>query len=253
MNSAIYEGTIEHYRLAPEHRFLYRMAVPLLDLSEVDDVFSRHPLWSARRPAPVWFRRADYLGPPETPLGEAVRDLVQERLGRRPDGRVAMLAHVRTLGWCFNPIVVYYCSDADGSPAAVVCDLTTTPWHERHAYVLEASSDEHVIAKDLHVSPFLPMDLTHRLRFTEPDEELEIVINNDRGGEPVFGARLHLRRREITRREMTRVLLRYPLQTWRVSAGIYGHAFRLWRKGATYYPHPGGKRALRSQMERIDG
>lgn len=229
------------------------MAMPYLDLAEIDEVFALHPLWSARRPAPVWFRRADYLGPQESSLDDAVRTLVEDRLGVRPTGSVAMLGHVRTLGWCYNPIVSYYCAHADGTPAAYAADLTTTPWRERHAYVFDATTADHSFTKTLHVSPFLPMDITYRLRFTTPADDLEVLIENFRDDACVFRARLHLARREMTRAQMTRVLLRYPLQTWRVSAGIYAHAWRLWRKGATYYPHPDGKRALHSPMERTRG
>jgi hypothetical protein len=31
-----------------------------LDLAELPEVLDRVPLWSARRPAPAWFRRSDY-------------------------------------------------------------------------------------------------------------------------------------------------------------------------------------------------
>ena len=35
----------------------------------------------------------------------------RQRLGRRPDGPVHLLAHLRTFGWLFNPLAVYYCWD----------------------------------------------------------------------------------------------------------------------------------------------
>ena len=61
--SAIYEGWVAHRRLAPvPHSFRYRIFMPLLDLDELPEVLDPIPLWSARRPAPAWFRRRDYLG-----------------------------------------------------------------------------------------------------------------------------------------------------------------------------------------------
>lgn len=116
MTSALYEGTLRHRRggPGPANDFSYRVAMPLIDLDGVEAVTSAHPLWSSRLPAPVWFRRADFLGPPARPLAEAVRDLVGERSGTRPEGKVALLANLRTWGWLFNPISLYFCFSADG-------------------------------------------------------------------------------------------------------------------------------------------
>ena len=89
-DSAIYEGWVRHRRLGPvRHSFRYRVFMTLLDLDELPDLFDRHPLYSARRPAPVRFRRSDYLGDPDVPLAESARRLVRERTGRRPRVRCA--------------------------------------------------------------------------------------------------------------------------------------------------------------------
>ncbi|MFZ5699191.1 MAG: DUF1365 family protein [Pseudomonadota bacterium] len=34
------------------------------------------------------------------------------------------------------------------------------------------------------------------------------------------------------------MLWRYPWMTVQVVAGIYAQAFRLWRKGVVFHPHP---------------
>ena len=52
----------------------------------------------ARRPGLVRFRRRDYLGDPAVPLADAVRGLVAERTGSRPEGPVRLLTHLRYLG-----------------------------------------------------------------------------------------------------------------------------------------------------------
>ena len=96
-----------------------------------------YPLWSARRPAPARFRRADYIGDPERPLAECARDAVEAADRRRPAGPVRMLANLRYLGHVFNPVSFYYCFDAAGEQVeAVVADVNNIPWGERHAYVL---------------------------------------------------------------------------------------------------------------------
>jgi DUF1365 family protein len=213
--------------------------MPYLDLAELDEVFSRHPLWSLERRNAVSFRREDFLGDPRVPLDTAVRDLVEERLGRRPAGSIRLLGHVRTWGWLFNPLTIYVCIGPDGSGIdALVLEVTNTPWHERHAYVLDGGVDEHRFAKALHVSPFFGMDQEYRLRMGPPGEHLVVELASLEGGEVVFEASLALRRRPITRSSLGRLLWRHPLLTLRVSSGIYAQALRLWAKRTPYHPHP---------------
>ena len=112
MNSCLYVGQIRHRRLAPKpHFFFYRIFMAYLDLQELDTVFTGNPLWSTRRPALAWFRRADYLGDPSVPLDQAVRDLVEQKTGVRPIGPVRVLSHLRYFGYSFNPVSFYYCFD----------------------------------------------------------------------------------------------------------------------------------------------
>jgi DUF1365 family protein len=187
----------------------------------------------------VSFRRKDFLGDPAVPLATAVRDVVETRTGRRPTGPVRMLAHVRTWGWVFNPIAIYFCMDESGTRVEThVLDVTNTPWHEHHAYVVDGGEGEHRFAKELHVSPFFGMDHQYRLQSSQPGDRLEVRLALLDGSDVVFNASLALRRRAVTRASLGRVLWRYPLLTLRVSTGIYGQALRLLARGATLHPHP---------------
>src|SRR4051794_31858262 len=137
--SATYSGAVTHRRHLPvTHSFEYRQTLLYLDLEEVPDLMGRAQLWSARRPAPGWFRRADYLGDPRVPLATAVRSLVAERTGTRPGGPIRLLAHARTFGHCFNPVAFYFCfGDDPHEVEAVVAHVTSTPWGDDHAYVID--------------------------------------------------------------------------------------------------------------------
>jgi uncharacterized protein len=258
--SCFYEGTVRHRRHgAPRDQFRHRLALAYLDLDELPELFDGHPLWSARRPALAWFRRADYLGDPEQPLSDAVRALVHRRASVEFDGPIRLLTQLRRFGHCFNPVSFYYCFDHDELVRAVVAEVTNTPWGERHAYVLPAcmplaagdareGAAEHApgtvmrghFGKQLHVSPLMGMDHTYDWRLTEPRERLSVHISSTRHGErePAFDATLSLRRRELTARELWRVLLRYPAPTLRASARIYAHATGLRLRGAHWYSHP---------------
>jgi hypothetical protein len=67
-----------------EHHFRYRLFMMYIDLDEAPSLFSGRWFWAVGRRALAWLRREDHLGDPARPLGEAVRDLVEERTGRRP-------------------------------------------------------------------------------------------------------------------------------------------------------------------------
>lgn len=237
MNSCLYEGRVRHRRASPRDEFSYPLYMTYLDLDELPELLDGRWLWSARRPALAWFRRADYLGDPGVPLIEAVRELVYERVGVQADGAIRLLTHIRTFGHCFNPVSFYYCFDAAGEDVGfVVAEVTNTPWGERHAYVSRALDSRH--GKELHVSPFWGMDMQYDWRIGEPLDRLQVSIGADRSGERVFDATLALRRRPISRRALTALLLRHPPMTMKVSGAIYAEALRLRLKGIRPHPHP---------------
>jgi DUF1365 family protein len=239
VRSALYEGTVVHHRRTPlDHRFSYRIALPFVDLDELEALCRLHPLWSAGRRNVVSFSRRDYLPDRAGPLADAVRDLVQERLGRRPSGPVGMLAHPRTWGWVFNPLALYYCFDPQAVRVeALVAEVTNTPWHERHVYVV-GGPGRHRFAKQLHVSPFFGMDMDYELAYGEPGDRLSVTMHTVRGDEALFRAALRLQRREADRRTLGRLVWNQPFTTMRVSAGIYREALALWQAGAPVVPHP---------------
>jgi DUF1365 family protein len=239
---AIYAGTARHRRVEPVRReFAPRLFLSYLDVDALPGSLDALPGWSARRRAPVHFRRRDFFDGSDRPLGPAVRDLVEQRLGRRPGGRVHLLAHLRTFGWLFNPLAVYYCWTADGCTLdAVVLEVTNTPWGERHRYVLDATSADstRTMAKAMHVSPFLPMDLDYRISWSPPGDDLHLEIEVVREGVVVFSAALALRRVVVDKREAVTVLARYPFAPLRVSLAIYRRAFALLLARVPLYRHP---------------
>lgn len=246
-SSAVYEGIVRHRRHAPHpHAFRYRMAQLYLDLDEVDRVFDRRWLWSSKRRNLAEFRRSDFLGDPSQSLSDAVRERAAGVLGRRPQGPIRLLAHLRYAGVSFNPVSFYYCYTVDGTALdCIVAEITNTPWKERHAYVLPVEAAmahgralHWSFAKEFHVSPFIDMARDYRWRFTAPDEHLHVHMDVMREGEREFDATLHLQRRPLDAISLRRVLWRYPLMTAHVLGAIHWQALRLWLKRNPVYDHP---------------
>lgn len=263
--SCLFAGWVRHRRFGrAANAFRYRVVQPMLDLGELDEVFRGRLLWSTRRPNWVWFRRADHLGDPARPLEDCVRELVEDRLGRRPAGGIRLLTHPRYLGYVMNPVSFYYCDDARGTLEAIVAEVHNTPWGERHCYVLDVAAARAAAGgrrrgawrfdfdKAFHVSPFQPMEQRYVWRFSEPGDRLLVHMENHprpvaASTEPSaaprpprpFDATLVMRRRPITGPSLARALAAHPVMTGSVIAGIYWQALRLWVKGAAFHPHPG--------------
>lgn len=244
--SAIYEGRVRHRRHSPHpHAFSYGMAQLYLDLDELDTVFRKRWLWSNERSNFASFKRADFFGDAGQSLADALRTRVETETGVRPDGPIRVLAHLRYAGFTFNPVAFYFCHAASGELHSIVADITNTPWKERHAYVLPVATAEARgralhwrFNKAFHVSPFLPMDRRYHWAFTPPGADLRVHMGVYAGDTREFDADLSLQRRPLNGGTLARVLLRYPLMTAQVVAGIHWQALRLWLKRNPVYDHP---------------
>jgi DUF1365 family protein len=261
LRSALYEGTVTHRRVAPAHRFDSRVALPLLFLDELTELRAVHPLVDLdptphRRhwPAAMRFHSEDYLATGTADLRGALGAAVSAA-GGSVRGPVAMLGHVRTWGWLFNPLTLYYCFDPSGGDVEwTVLEVSNTPWHERCSYVV-GPPGEHHFAKALHVSPFLPDRAGYTLRYCAPGDTLRVSLDVDTSEPPApyrraqepdpamppsqLTASMTLRRRPLDRSGLARLLWAHPFMTARVSGGIYAQALRLAMRRAPIHRHPG--------------
>lgn len=240
--SAIYEGTIRHHRLQPRsHIFNYRVFMMYLDLDELDTVFSLSHWWSTSRFSPAQFRRNDFIGPSNITTSQAVRDCVHEATGVMIDGPIRLLCNLRYFGFMINPISCYYCFDQRENLRYIVAEVTNTPWKEKVHYVIPCSENSpfqrHQFEKRLHVSPFMPMQMSYHWKSKTPDSSIRIHLENWNSTEQVFSATLSLHRVELNKNSMNRVLLRFPLMTLKVAAAIHWQALRLFLKKIPLFKH----------------
>jgi len=247
MESRIYTGHVGHERLTPvRNGFRYSLVFLYLDLAALDTDFADRRFWSVERPNWATFRRADHFRPGSEPLDQAVRDEVQRQLGFRPEGPLRLLTHLRYLGYCFNPISIYYCFAGDGTTLeSILVEIHNTPWGEEYLRAFDTrcgpgDGEWHTyrLDKEFHVSPFMPMEIGYDWRFTAPGEHLSVRMTSLQLETEIFNASLHLHRQELNGVNLAKSLLRWPFMTAKVIAAIYWQALRLKRKGVPFCPHP---------------
>ena len=240
--SAIYDGTVRHRRRREvDHSFTFPVWMLWLDLDEADAGLSIPPLFSTRGPAPLRWRRTDHFGDPEKPLADCARELVAHRCGLRSEGPVRLLTLARTLGIGYNPVSFFYLYDREERMQAAIAEVTSTPWGERCHYVLARRGDDPLrgrFRKEMHVSPFMPMDQGYAWTAGEPGDTLGLRIANTEDGREVFAASLALRRRPLDRRTLARLSLTRPPQPQIALSRIYGQALRLKLRGAGHHRRP---------------
>jgi len=275
MTAALYRGTVRHRRVRHEADadFTHPLTLLYADLDELPRTLGgrlvrRFPGLVRVRPRDLYGRTGSFDA-----LRAALRATVAEQTGRpAPTGRIAVLTHPRVAGLCFNPVSFYYLFDEAGELDTVVAEVTSTPWRERHAYVLRAAvrgpgdgvsqpdvpagvhaeadadpseanpaavatddgglSGEH--AKAMRVSPFQPMEQRYRWTISRPGEQLTARIVNHAAGDGGIdlAATLRLTREPLTVAAVRGLLRRHPAGTLRILGLIYGHAVALKVRGA---------------------
>jgi DUF1365 family protein len=84
----------------------------------------------------------------------------------------------------------------------------------------------------------MDMDMHYDWRFREPGATLTVHMQSFDEDQKFFDATMTLRRQEINRARLNRVLVQYPAMTLKVITMIHWQALRLWLKKVPFYVHP---------------
>jgi DUF1365 family protein len=176
------------------------------------------------------------------PLDQAARELVKEQHGTYPKGKIYLLTHLSCLGYCFNPISLYFILKPNSQELDfMIVEVTNTPWGEKHAYALakpekiRADIYKFTFTKKLHVSPFLDMDYEYHIKIKISQDSIIVHIENYKQKELHFDATLTLSPVSLP---VSKTFLRFPFITYKISAAIYWQALKLWLKGVPFHSHP---------------
>ena len=249
---SIYSGLVYHRRQRPrEHVLRYRVFSLLLDIDRIDELTHSIFWFSRNRFNLVSFHDRDFGVDRDCSKAESLRDHIESCLERSgldaSPARIRLSCYPRVLGYAFNPLSLYYCSDAVGNTYAVVHEVHNT-FGERHAYVLpvaaessmHGSDDEWIhqsADKELFVSPFAHMSLCYRFRLNEPDGRQVIVIRAEDDVGTLITASYSATRSELTSRALLTRVARMPLMTFKVIVGIHYEALKLWLKKVPMFSH----------------
>lgn len=253
LRSQLCHGTVVHERFGhAANRFRYRMASYLLDVDELEVLpHTLRPLLGVDGAAPVSLRTADHL---RTERGATLRARALAALERHgievaDIDRITLHAGLRVLGYGFNPASLWFCKSTDGELRAVIVEVRNT-YGESHQYVLgrdeqradllahgEWRAERH---KRFHVSPFLKLDLTYRIRIRPPRPGRPLVFDVGawRGNALAFRAVQVATPRPLTRRSLLQAQLSHPLMPQRTILLIHWQALRLWLRGARFRAKP---------------
>ena len=176
---------------------------------------------------------------------------MEARIGDRPRGPIRLLTCPRSFGLLFNPASFYYCFDSTGHVLeTLVVEVTNTPWGETHYYVLpiaeidstaagdRGTQEPSVCEKAFHVSPFMGMKQEYRWSASTPGDSLALRVASHEEGRRLFEVGLSLSRIEMSRATLASAFRAHPLISWRIMAGIYWQALRLFGLRVPFVSHP---------------
>lgn len=139
------------------------------------------------------FEARDHLGDPAASLRANVEHFLALNEIDFTGGTILMAAQARALGYCFNPISVFWCFAGDSQPGelrAVIVEVHNT-YGDRHAYLVHPDAQGRARTdKQMYVSPFHGTDGWYELAVPTPTDRLfvGVTLHSDNGA--VFSASL---------------------------------------------------------------
>lgn len=241
-DASLYWCRVVHERLLPfKHKFTYRVFSLLLDIDRLPAIAAGSRLLGYNRFALFSFHDRDH-GPRD---GSSLRPWVEAALAREgledAAAQLRIFCFPRLFGYVFNPLSVFFCYNAQGRLRAVLYEVKNT-FGDQHGYLIEVPAGsngpviEQSVTKRFHVSPFLPLTGEYRFRLLPPGDKIGIMIRQlAPGGALQLLATQTGRREAFSDHSLLKALIRHPLMTVKVIAGIHWEALQLWRKGAAFF------------------
>jgi DUF1365 family protein len=247
VNSCLYECVIAHRRLRPkDYAFEHRLMMLYVDLDELQAIHEGTRLLSCERANLYSFRDADYF-----PTGTAgglkcrVAAFLHERgIGFAADGHVRLLTLPRILGYIFNPISIYFCSDAQNVPLCAIAEVGNT-FRESKLFLLPRQPSQapfgHArfklrVPKHYYVSPFSSLDVCFDFDARLPGRTLQLHIEDWDANGKLLDSHLRGARVPLSDYQLLRFAVKFPALTLKVIGLIHWHALQLAIRRVRWHP-----------------
>lgn len=152
---------------------------------------------------------------------------------------IRLITFPTTEFYSFAPISIWLLLKDSERVVGVIYEVNNT-FGERHSYVakLSASDATHEAEKNFHVSPFFSVDGKYAFDLKHSRDHVSLKITGTVAETVNHVATLQLRRCPATTPGFVALLLKTPFSAIGVSVAIHWEAFKLFLKGARYYPRP---------------
>lgn len=238
----LFQGTVAHKRLGKAaHAFNYPalfLCFPLSARKELKNALFGYNQWNV-----FSFYDRDYGNGVDAETW--IRGVLAEhQLSDITNGEVWLQTQPRIFGYAFNPVSFWYCYDQQQQLRAVLCEVNNT-FGERHCYLLTSHQHQVITAnselqcqKIFHVSPFFDVKGEYRFRFYQDDNKRTVAINYWVDEQLQLKTVVTGTAMPLTATHIVKTIAQLGWTTALVVIRIHWQAFKLWRKGATFYRKP---------------
>ncbi len=242
----IYTGEVYHQRFSPKaHGFNYKLFMLALDVAQMDKEQGSAGIFGFSPFKPLYFNTNDYLksvnndkdkvlsSEPIT-LTSRIKSKVLQLNGKSDICRITMLVQVRCFGIYFSPANFYFCYDGNDQCQQMLVEVSNTPWHERHYYLVDITKKD-VCEKEFQVSPFMDLNMRYQWQVQAPEKNKTLLIkieNHNTHGDKkkIFSAGLAMQAKPLTAINIFKTWCSLPVMTTKIVASIYWQALKLFVK-----------------------
>lgn len=244
-------GVVKHRRFRPaKNAFgygVFTLSIPMRARRSDPKLLSKHGLKDNQFGLFSFFDQDHGLG--NADCLSWLEAILKENHIQHVDGEIWLQTFPRVLGYVFNPVSFWICTQANGQVQAVLAEVNNT-FGERHCYLLNhdsgkalQSGETLVSTKVFHVSPFCDVRGEYHFRFLFPQDShskqnivCRIELHED--GAPLINTSISGLAQPLNKSTLYLAFLRYPLMSLGVIGRIHWQALKLWLKGVPFHSKP---------------